>query len=50
MEESEGGGELGGGGGKKIPSISFPPVTSTNVGISAKNFLTFSFNYFATLV
>ena len=26
------------------------PVTSTNVGISPKNFLTFSFNPFATLM
>ena len=29
---------------------SFSPVTSTNVGISSKNFLTFSFNIFATMV
>ena len=26
------------GGGKKMPPNSFPPVTSTNVGISPKNF------------
>ena len=38
------------GGGKKMPPTSFPPVTSTNVGISPKNFLTFCFNFFATLV
>ena len=38
------------GGGKKMPPISFLPVTSTNVGIIPKNFLTFSFNLFSTLV
>ena len=45
------GGGWGGGGGKKIlpPTIS-SLVASTNVGISPKNFLTFSFNPFATLV
>ena len=39
-------------GGKKPPSpfISFPSVTSTNVGISTQNFLTFSFNPYTTLV
>ena len=31
-------------------SPSFSPVTSTNVGISPQNFLTFIFNPFATLV
>ena len=36
-------------GGKKRPT-SFSPVTFTNLGISPKNFLTFSFNTFATLV
>ena len=36
-------------GGKK-PPISFSPVTSTSVGINLQNFLTFSFNPFATLV
>ena len=35
---------------KKTPPTSFSPVKSTNIGISPKNFLTFSFNYFATLV
>ena len=30
--------------GKKVPPTSFSPVTSTNVGISPQNFLTFSFN------
>ena len=40
----------GGGGGPKGPPIRFSPVTSANVGISPKNFLTFSFNPFATLV
>ena len=38
----------GEGGGAKRP-INFSPVTSTNIGISHKNFLTFSFNPFATL-
>ena len=38
------------GGGKKMLPTSFPLVTSTSVGISPKNFLTFSFNIFATLV
>ena len=41
-----------GGGDKKspFPPTSFPPVTSTNKKINLKNFLTFSFNSFATLV
>ena len=40
-----------GGGGKKAPSPTiFSPVTSTNVGFGPQNFLTFSFNPFATLV
>ena len=34
-------------GGRRPPS-SFSSVTSANVGISPKNFLTFSFNPFAT--
>ena len=34
----------------KEPRISFFPVTSTNVGFGLQNFLTFSFNPFATLV
>ena len=38
------------GGGQKGPPTSFFPVTSTNVGIGPYNFLTFSFNPFATLV
>ena len=42
------------GGGLKRPRhpppSSFSPVTSTNVGISSKNFLTFSFNPFDILV
>ena len=33
-------------GSQKAPPTSFSPVTSTNVGISPKNFLTFSFNPF----
>ena len=37
-------------GGQKGPSTSFSPVTSTNVGISPQNFLTFSFNPFVTRV
>ena len=40
-----GGGGLWGGG----PPTSFPPATSTNVGISPKNFLTFTYNLFVTL-
>ena len=39
--------------GQKAPlpsPTSFSPVTSTNVGIIPQNFLTFSFNPFATLV
>ena len=39
---------IGVGGG--APPTSFLPVTSTNVGIRPKNFLTFSFNPSATLV
>ena len=35
---------VGGGGGAKGPTISFSPVTSTNVEISPHNILTFSFN------
>ena len=38
------------GGEQKGPPTSFFPVTSTNVGIYPYNFLTFSFNPFATLV
>ena len=41
------------GEGQKAPlpsPTSFSPVTSTNVGIIPQNFLTFSFNPFATLV
>ena len=40
---------MGGGGAKKTPT-SFSPVTSTNVGISPKNFLTFNSNPFDRLV
>ena len=40
----------GGGGGQKGPPTSFSSVTSTNVGISPQNILTFSFNPFHTLV
>ena len=41
------------GAGRKLPPpppYQFLPVTSTNVEISLRNFLTFSFNSFATLV
>ena len=38
------------GWGKKRPPTSFPPVTSTNEGISLQNFLIVSFNPIATLV
>ena len=37
-------------GGPKRPPTSFSSIISTNVGISSQNFLTFSFNSFATLV
>ena len=37
-------------GGKKAPLTSFSSVTSANVEISPRNFLTFSFNPFTTLV
>ena len=39
-----------GGAKRPLPPTSFPPVTSTNVGIGPKNFLTFSFKPFAALV
>ena len=39
-----------GGEAKRLPSTSFFPVTSTNVGIGPQNFLTFSFNPFDRLV
>ena len=39
----------GGGGWKKGPPTIFSPVTSTNVGLSPQNVLTFSFNTFATV-
>ena len=35
--------------GKKAAPTDFYPATSTNVGISPKNFLTFIFNPFLTL-
>ena len=38
------------GVGQKGPSTSFSSVTSTNTGIRPQNFLTFSFNPFATLM
>ena len=38
------------GGEKRAPFTSFSPVTSTNVGISSQNFLTFRFSPFGTLV
>ena len=37
-------------GGRKAPPTSFSPVTSTNLGFGPQNFLTFSFDPFATLV
>ena len=37
----------GGGGKKPPPPNGFSSVTSANVGISPKNFLTFNFNTFA---
>ena len=51
MRGAGGKGEKGGGcRGKKAPPTSFSPATSTNVGISPENFMTFSFNPFVTLV
>ena len=42
---------MGGGGGRGGGVVQkFSPVTSTNVGITPQNFLTFSFNPFATLM
>ena len=38
------------GGGAKRPPTSFSPVTSTNIGISPQNILSFSFDPFDTLV
>ena len=38
------------GSGQKGPHISFSHVTSTNVGISPQNFVTFSFNPFLQCV
>ena len=38
------------GEAKKALPTSFSPVTSTNIRITTKNYLTFSFNPFATLV
>ena len=40
----------GGWGWQKSPPTIFSPVTSMNVGLSPKNFLTFSSNTFATVV
>ena len=39
-----------GAGGAKRPPTSFSPVTSTNVGISPQNFMTFTFNLYDRLV
>ena len=39
---------MGGGRTKSPPPTSFSPLTSTNVRIGLQNFLTFSFNLFAT--
>ena len=44
------GGVGGGGDCQKGPPTSFSPVSSTNVGISPQDFLTFSFNPFDRLV
>ena len=46
--QDDGKGGAGGGGGKV--SSQFCPVTSTKVGISPPEFLTFTFNRFTTLV
>ena len=42
--------DRGGGRGAKRPPTSFSAATSANVEVSPRNFLTFSFNPFATLV
>ena len=42
--------QTGRGGGLKKPPTRFSPVTSTIVGISPQNYLTFSLNSFATLL
>ena len=36
--------------GHKDPPTSFSPVTSTNIGLSQQNIMSFSFNSFDTLV
>ena len=41
---------VGEGEGAKRPPTSFSPITSTNIGTNSQNFLTFSFDPFATLV
>ena len=54
VQVGEGTGRGGEGGGEEVrqkgPCYNISPVTSTNVGISPSNFLTFSFNTFITLV
>ena len=40
---------MDGMGRHKVPPISFSPITSTNVGTNPQNFLTSSFDPFATL-
>ena len=42
--------DRGRGEGQKAPPTIFSPATFTNVEISPKNFLIFSFNFFATRV
>ena len=42
--------KVGGGGLFAVLPTMFSPVTSTNVGISPQNFLTFSFLPFDTMV
>ena len=44
------GGGAGGEGWQKGSPTSFSPLTSTTVGLSPQNFLTFPFNPFVTLV
>ena len=39
-----------GGEAKTVPIPVFSPITSTNVGISPQNFLTFNYNPFDRLV
>ena len=49
LHDGEERGEGGGGGVNRAPTIR-SPIPSANVRISRQNFMTFTFNFFATLV